>query len=242
MTNYTQAPVLFLDFDGTVSSRDAVDLILERFADGRWLEVEEEWRAGRIGSRECLSRQMALVRAAPRDLDALLASIELDAGLGALLDACARLDVPVHIISDGFDYCIRRILAGARDVRVGKLLRPVRVYSSHLAHAGEGRWRTEFHYFPKACAHGCATCKPAVMDLLNARTAATIFVGDGLSDAHAAHEADIVFAKKGLADFCRARGIWHTPFDDLAQVAARLEDVVSELSLLPRDERERVSA
>jgi 2-hydroxy-3-keto-5-methylthiopentenyl-1-phosphate phosphatase len=242
MTNDTQTPLLFLDFDGTVSSRDAVDLILDMFADERWLAVEEDWRAGRIGSRECLARQMALVRAAPRELDALLASIELDAGLGALLETCARLDVPVSIVSDGFDYCIRRILDTARDPRVAKLLRGVRVYSSRLAPAGASRWRTEFPYFSRACAHGCATCKPAVMDLLNARTAATVFVGDGLSDIHAARAADFVFAKKSLARFCRERAVWHTTYESLAEVAARLDDVVSELSLLSRDAREAVSA
>jgi 2,3-diketo-5-methylthio-1-phosphopentane phosphatase len=235
MTNTTQTPALFLDFDGTASSRDAVDLILEKFADERWLVVEEEWRAGRIGSRECLARQMALVRAAPRDLDALLAAIELDAGLGALLEACARLDVPVAVVSDGFDYCIRRVLAGACDPRVKKLLRGVRVCSSHLSYSGASRWHAEFPYFPKSCAHGCATCKPAVMELLNARGAATVFVGDGLSDAYAAREADFVFAKNGLARICRAGGIWHTTFESLAEVAARLEDVVAELSCLTYD-------
>jgi 2-hydroxy-3-keto-5-methylthiopentenyl-1-phosphate phosphatase len=242
MMNQTQTPVLFLDFDGTVSSRDAVDLILEKFADERWLAVEEEWRAGRIGSRECLARQMALVRCAPRELDALLASIELDAGLSALLEASARLDVSVNIVSDGFDYCIRRILAGANDPRVRKLLRGVRVCSSHLAHDGRDRWRTEFPYYRTTCAHGCATCKPEVMSRMNASDAARIFVGDGLSDRYAVEAADIVFAKNGLARHCHERAIAHTVYTNLVEVAARLEDIVSEFASLTREEDERAFA
>jgi 2-hydroxy-3-keto-5-methylthiopentenyl-1-phosphate phosphatase len=239
----TMTPMLFLDFDGTISNRDAVDLILEKFADARWLAVEEDWRAGRIGSRECLTRQMALVRAAPRELDQLLATIELDAGLGALLETCALFDVQAGIVSDGFDYCIRRILARAGSRKLAAHLRHVRVYANHLAHAGGGRWRTEFPFFRASCAHGCATCKPAVMEMLNPRGAATIFVGDGLSDVYAAREADLVFAKKSLARLCRERAIDFAPYETLADVAARLEDVVHDMLQFARgDEETRVRA
>ncbi|HWF84718.1 MAG TPA: hypothetical protein VG222_07735, partial [Vicinamibacterales bacterium] len=57
------APTVFLDFDGTITVRDATDAILDAFADRRWLATEEAWKAGRIGSRECLASQMALVAA-----------------------------------------------------------------------------------------------------------------------------------------------------------------------------------
>src|SRR5438128_48801 len=106
-------PILFLDFDGTITRRDAVDAILETYADAAWLTFESEWREGRIGSRDCLRAQMALVRASRKQLDALLDEIEIDQGFVALLEMCARHDIPAHIISDGFDYCIRRILGRA---------------------------------------------------------------------------------------------------------------------------------
>src|SRR3977135_1672278 len=106
-----QTPILFLDFDGTISRRDAVDVILETYADPKWLAFEAEWRAGRIGSRDCLQAQMSLVRATRKQLDALLEQIEIDEGLITLLERCAAHDVSAHIVSDGFDYCIRRIFS-----------------------------------------------------------------------------------------------------------------------------------
>ncbi|MDT7542065.1 MAG: 2-hydroxy-3-keto-5-methylthiopentenyl-phosphate phosphatase [Acidobacteriota bacterium] len=235
-------PILFLDFDGTISERDAIDAILEEFADERWVAVEEEWKSGRIGSRECLARQMEFVRAAPRELDALLASIKLDEGFGALLDACALLNVDVNIVSDGFDYCIRRILTVASDPHVKKLMRGVRACSSHLAHAGGGRWQTEFPYYRSPCAHGCATCKPAVMNLLNPQDAVSVFVGDGLSDRYAAREADLVFAKKSLALFCREQSIAHTVYASLNDVATRLEEIVREPIRMSHEMEERARA
>src|SRR5256885_11674257 len=111
----TAKAILFLDFDGTISRRDAVDAILEAYADERWIELEEEWRAERMGSRDCLQAQMALVRATKRQLDALLDEIGIDEGFARVLETCAAHNVPAHIISDGLDYCIHRILSRAGD-------------------------------------------------------------------------------------------------------------------------------
>src|ERR1043166_5449497 len=113
MHKHSQPPILFLDFDGTISERDATDVLLEAFADPRWVDVETQWQSGRIGSRECLREQIALVRADREQIDALLDTITVDRGLGEVLDTCARYRIPVHIVSDGFDYCIWRILSRA---------------------------------------------------------------------------------------------------------------------------------
>ena len=133
-TELLERPIMFLDFDGTVTGRDAVDAILEAYADPRWLAV--------IGSRACLSEQMALVEASRAELDSLLDSIEVDEGFALLLDTCAAAHVPVHIVSDGFDYCIRRILSRQR-LRLGPRLEGVRVFASRLEPKGR-RWRTDF--------------------------------------------------------------------------------------------------
>src|SRR5256714_15170402 len=99
-------PVVFLDFDGTITRHDVVDVILETYADERWIEIERQWRAGRIGSRDCLRAQMALVRATRRELDPLVDSVEGGFGLAPLLEACARRRLAVDIVSHGFDYRI----------------------------------------------------------------------------------------------------------------------------------------
>src|SRR5262245_37958377 len=184
-----QAPkaMLFLDFDGTITRRDVVDCILEEFADSKWLSFETDWRAGKMGSRDCLQAQLCLVRATRNQLNALLDSIAVDDGLIKLLEVCGALGIGAHIISDGFDYCIDRILKRTLD---GHQSLVKSVSASHLDLKGRP-WRTEFSYFHQACGHGCATCKPAVMRLLNPNRAAAIFVGDGLSDRYAVESSDL---------------------------------------------------
>jgi 2,3-diketo-5-methylthio-1-phosphopentane phosphatase len=231
--------ILFLDFDGTITRRDAVDVILEAYADPEWLRFESEWREGRLGSRDCLRAQMCLVRASRGQLDTLLDEIEIDEGLIPLLEMCAAHNIPAHIISDGFDYCIRRILSRAK--RVGILLRGRRVCASRLEARGQ-LWRTEFPFFQQTCGHGCATCKPAVMRLLNPTNAPALFVGDGLSDRYAVASADLVFAKNGLATYCNENEIEHTLFRDLNDVAAHLDRWLVSRTFLKDEIEERVSA
>jgi 2,3-diketo-5-methylthio-1-phosphopentane phosphatase len=240
MTELQTPAILFLDFDGTITRRDAVDAILEAYADPEWLRFEAEWREGRIGSRECLRAQMGLVRASRRQLDTLLDEIEIDEGLIPLLEMCAAHRVPAHIISDGFDYCVRRILLRAGK-RTHALLRGARVCASRLEARGQ-LWRTEFPFFQQTCGHGCATCKPAVMRLLNPTNAPALFVGDGLSDRHAVESADLVFAKNGLATYCDENGIEYARFQTLNDVAAQLDQWVVSRTFLKDEIEERASA
>jgi len=219
MKKTAQTPILFLDFDGTISQRDVTDVILEQYADGKWQAAETAWRGGRIGSRACLSEQMSLVQATRSQLHALLEAIELDEGLATLLDLCQTRNVTAHIISDGFDYCIKRILARRVNGRRSAIHS---VCASHLD-LNRRPWRTEFPFFRQSCAHGCATCKPAVMRLLNPTNAPAIFVGDGLSDRYAAECADLVFAKNDLASYCRDNSIEHIEYTTLSEVEKQIE-------------------
>ena len=212
------AAIVFLDFDGTITVRDATDAILETFADRAWLDIEAAWVDGRIGSRECLAAQMALVAARQEQVDHLLDAIDVDPGFASLLDVCHSERLPVHIISDGFDYCIARILKRP-DLRAR--LTDVQITSSSLSAEGV-QWRASFAH-PAPCDHGCATCKPLAMERLNPHRTLTVFVGDGFSDRHAAKCADVVFAKDKLAVFCEEASIPYAPFDTLATVALELK-------------------
>jgi 2-hydroxy-3-keto-5-methylthiopentenyl-1-phosphate phosphatase len=101
-------------------------------------------------------------------------------------------------------------------------LNGARIVSSHLE-ANRDHWLVDFPSFHQSCGHGCATCKPAIMSLLNRNSGPAIFVGDGLSDKYAATSADLVFAKDKLAVYCREQQIAHRPYRNLADVAEQLD-------------------
>lgn len=218
----TQSPILFIDFDGTISKRDVIDRILDQFADSRWLETEEKWLSGKIGSRQCLREQFSFVRALPEELNEFLDTLELDEGILPLLRFCEEAIIDVHIVSDGFEYYIRRLLANAGLQQ--SILENTGIWANRLLPHGRKKWKTEFPYFENVCQDGCATCKPAVMKKLNAFAAPSIFVGDGLSDCFAAKIADIVFAKSKLSEFCLKERIPQTAYSSLRQVADCLDE------------------
>jgi 2-hydroxy-3-keto-5-methylthiopentenyl-1-phosphate phosphatase len=219
-------PMVFLDFDGTITRRDATDAILEAYADPEWLQIEEEWKRGRMGSRECLIAQMALVRATKAEIDSLLDGIAIDQGFVPLLETCSAHGMPVHIVSDGLDYCIQRILSRP-SLDLAAHLEGVQIVSNHLA-PHEDRWNVDVASLAPSCIHGCGTCKPATMERLNTTGGPAIFVGDGLSDRYAAARADLVFAKDDLAAYCDEQAIPYAPYESLATIAERLEHLLRE--------------
>lgn len=236
----TESPVVFIDFDGTIAKKDVIDQILMEFADRRWLDIEEQWINGEIGSRECLRRQFALVKAAPAELDGFLDTLELDEGFAALLGVCREANVAVHIVSDGFDYYIRRMLE--RNLRNCPQRDAIKIWANRLIPHGRNGWRTEFPYFRDVCSDGCATCKPRVMQAQNKTAAPSIFVGDGLSDRFAARNANIVFAKNKLSEFCLQSGIPQTAYSTLRQVAESLDEAFESFVLNLYKERQWLKA
>lgn len=208
----------FLDFDGTISTEDVVDKILERFADKEWRVIEKQWAAGVIGSRECLSRQMALVRAKPREFGRLLDAVNIDPYFVPFLRHARAAGVPVAVVSDGFDLVIGRVLERALGAE-SEIVRSIPVYSNHL------EWRDGLlaaHFSEASCAHGCATCKERVIREIARPGETVVFVGDGWSDRFGASVSAFTFAKHRLLKFCREKKLPHRPYSNFKAVDAWL--------------------
>lgn len=193
---------VYLDFDGTIAPVDTTDLILERFADPSWLRLEDELNTGKIGSRECLIRQVDLMRATPEALDDFISRIDIDPGVPDFVDLCRHEAIRVTVVSDGFDRTIDTVLA-----RAGLSLPR---FANALVHAGDDRWRLKFPNARSSCRKLAGTCKCGVSDAATGQV--RIVVGDGRSDFCIAEQADLVLAKGPLARHCRDEDIPHFPF------------------------------
>ena len=103
---------ILLDFDGTIAIEDTTDCLLERFAEPRWREVEEAWEAQLIGSRECLARQVDLVRASEDEHRALHRRHPYRPRLSSLSSRpVRRRSFHVMVVSDGLDRIVRGVIA-----------------------------------------------------------------------------------------------------------------------------------
>jgi 2,3-diketo-5-methylthio-1-phosphopentane phosphatase len=197
---------VFLDFDGTISTRDTGVALLERFAPPEWRAIDDEYVRGEIGSRVCLLDEWDLL---PKDealLRAAAADVPLDAGLPALVDALRAHGAELTVVSDGFGFYVRDRLA---DLGVAIVTNDVDWTSGAL----------EFPNADRCCAcSSCGTCKQAPIKDAKRRGLTTVLVGDGASDQKAALLVDVLFAKDALARWCDRAGVPYRRFSVLADV------------------------
>jgi len=203
---------VFIDFDGTIVPRDATDFLLERFALPAWREVEEEWRTGRIGSRECMTRQVALLRVAPRRLEQAVAELAIAPGFAPFVRQCRRRGIGMTVVSDGFDIVIDQMLQTAG------LMLPF--FANRLVAVGGERWRVTFPSARSDCRALAGNCKCAFTEPY--ATFLKVVIGDGRSDHCIAQRADVVFAKAELLALCRGSSTPHFAFADFYEVGEKL--------------------
>ncbi|GLQ46895.1 2,3-diketo-5-methylthio-1-phosphopentane phosphatase [Dyella lipolytica] len=210
---------ILCDFDGTISVEDVIDSLLDRFGRPGWEALEQDWRAGRIGSRECMSGQVALLDMRQQELDAHLDGLWIDHAFPAFVARARELQTPIRVVSDGLDYAIHRIL-GRYD------LDNLPLAANHLAPATPPRqWQLTSPFQAEGCRSG--TCKCACVAQARTGGAKTLLIGDGASDFCAADQVDFVFAKHRLIEHCRAAGIPYVPitgFEDALELLPRLLD------------------
>ncbi len=205
---------VFCDFDGTVSRGDVGDAFFRQFCSGpvdKWIE---RWAHGGMNSRQLYLKLLARFQATPEQVDEFIADQELDPAFPPFAEFCRRGGIPLTILSDGMDLYILPLLK-----RNG--LQGLTVYSNEMSWCPETGWRMAFPYAAHSCPR-CANCKGYHLRRLRGPEDEMIFVGDGLSDLCAVREADVVFAKGELADYCRQHGVSFQPWDTFADVQSEL--------------------
>lgn len=213
MDSVVRSPVLFFDFDNTITQGDVLDRVIERYsASQSWREWEAQWQAGSMTTRECLQRQVGDLRVTREELLRFMADVAIDPGFAAIVAWAARQGIEVTILSDNFAPLIAEILRHHG-------LEAVPVFANALTFDGD-RTQAHFPWHDPACAR-CAHCKA---QHLRARAGSTrIFVGDGLSDVCGALAADVVFAKDSLAVELAKRGVAFQAYASLGEVLRYLE-------------------
>ncbi len=210
---------VFCDFDGTISCKDVTDELLEAFALPEWRVIETRWRAGDIGSRECMQRQVELLRCSRKELDGLLDAVVIDPGFPDFVAACRETGVPVTVLSDGIDYAIHRVLRNHG-------LEDLPVYANRLRMHPDGSLGLDSPHSDPSCSPDCGTCKCALMRRLAPPGSEKVLVGDGASDFCAASEAaDFVLAKEALLTHCHANALAHAPYATFHDVQKLLLDL-----------------
>ncbi len=197
---------VFLDFDGTITLEDTGLYMLERLASAEWLEIEDRYVAGEIGSRECMTGEWATLPRERTLVEAVVAEVPIDEGFGPLVEYLRGSGAEVCILSDGFGF-----RAEAVGAEVG-----IPVITNHV---DWDSWEVGFPNEDLSCdCAACGACKRSPIREARSRGRTTVLVGDGTSDMKAAAVADVVFATGRLAQWCESRGLAFERFAGLTEV------------------------
>lgn len=210
------AAQVFIDFDGTLTTCDVLDQLIINFSiNDRWKELEKLWQLKEIGSRQCLSEELAQVRISPADLRKFLSNIPLDPGAINLLAFLKQHHIPVTVLSDGLDFFIETILA--RHAISG-----LEVRCNKMSHERD-RISLGFPFEEAHCESAAAHCKCASARTKQQANRNSVYIGDGRSDLCAARRADFVFAKGELARCLEIERIAFQRFETLNDVRLFLQ-------------------
>jgi 2-hydroxy-3-keto-5-methylthiopentenyl-1-phosphate phosphatase len=195
---------LVLDWDGTVTERDTLELVMDRFGDiATYRRTGRLMMRGSLSHDDALARSFATVRAPLGEVaDWVVETVRLRPGFHELVGRHRPL-----VVSSGFHELIDPIL-GREGVEV-------EVLANHVDARPDG-WRIRFRE-----REPCSVCgEPCKRAALPAGDVA--YAGDGYSDRCAALAATRVFATRGLAGYLDKRGIPYEPFDDLRDILRAL--------------------
>lgn len=214
---------VFSDFDGTISRSDSLKLLLDEFGGDAWTAIEAQMNAGGLTEREAVTQ---VFREFPISVseatDWVLKNVSIDPAFSTFYRWVQEKNASLTILSGGFVQFIRPLLA-----REG--LPNVRVIANSAMDAGAG-WEIR----PAGSEVECLAfhhCKCSSMSLNSQNSMRlTVYIGDGNTDHCPATRADLVFAKRSLAEFCRQRGVSFTSFEDFRDVRMYLEGLLKRVA------------
>ncbi len=189
---------IFSDFDGTITKSDSVNDFLQKFSGNEWLEVERMWINNEIGSRECLSKQIALIPELDEKifLD-FLDKIEIDEYFVEFYkNFIEKYNVDFYVVSDGFGLFAEQVFSHHN-------LNIKSFYSNKLIYKNK-HFSLEFPFANSNCKRSSGTCKCNVIFENHKKHYKKIYIGDGLSDCCVSDKIDLVFAKKKLLSYCKS--------------------------------------
>ena len=202
----SQRPRLVLDWDGTVTERDTLDLVLQEFGEAEIYErVEAGLEDGTMTLNEVIAAEFATVTV---PLDEAVAFLVAHARVRPGFAEVARVHRPL-VVSSGFRELIEPVLERER------VLDAVELRANRVEARPEG-WRVRFRVSDpsEVCGEPCKRADPPAGEI--------VYAGDSHSDYCAALAADRVFAIGGLARWLRRRGVAFTPLTDFRALASEL--------------------
>lgn len=213
-----QRSVVFCDFDGTITEKDMIVAVCDKFCPPEWktiaTEIMERRKTVKVGVAELFN----LIPSSKREPIIAFANefVRYRKGFPEFLDYCKNRGIEFVVCSGGIDFFLKPLMEPFRN-KIDRIVCIPSDFSGptiQLSH-------------PYAC-DSCGTCKVKVMQ--EYPDARQILIGDGITDVHGATQAGLVYARNGLKGYLDQDGIAYQPFENFHDIIDRFEKTKSHAS------------
>ena len=164
--------------------------------------------------RQCMERQVPLIKGGWNAVRELLDTLDIREGFREFVSWCQENAITFAVVSDGLDRVIEYILK-----RHGIAVN--RIYSNHLIESVKGEFSLSFSSRPRLSGCQSGVCKCQIAGQPAYQVVRTV-IGDGRSDFCWAKEADLLFARAKLVDYCRSQGLQFNDFSSFIDIKLSL--------------------
>jgi 2-hydroxy-3-keto-5-methylthiopentenyl-1-phosphate phosphatase len=213
-------PIIFCDFDGTVTKKDNIVSIMKQFAPPEY----EKWKDGvlsrSIGIREGVGNMFGLLPSSLQQeiISFVLETAEIREGFSDFVQYTKKQDIPLYIVSGGIDFFVKPMLQPFDSISG--------LYCNKADFSGERIQIQWPHVCDEKCLNqNCGCCKPAIIRKISDGSTHSIVIGDSVTDLEAAKMAETVIARDYLSKKCEEFSIPSHSFETFYDCIDILENL-----------------
>ncbi|WP_442601050.1 2-hydroxy-3-keto-5-methylthiopentenyl-1-phosphate phosphatase [Paenibacillus sp. KN14-4R] len=217
-TSNKKQPIIFCDFDGTITENDNIIAIMKHFNPPGVTEIIQNVLDKKISIRQGVGEMFSLLPTANQE-EIFRFAIEnavIRDGFKEFITYCNEKQIPLLITSGGIDFFIYPILSQFD-------IPHANIYCNASSFAGETIEILWPHACDEHCDNDCGMCKTAIIRSYNASDYHRILIGDSITDFAGAKLVDTVFARSHLIHLCEELQLNYIPFENFHQIIEQLE-------------------
>ena len=219
-------PIVFSDFDGTITERDVISMTMERFAPPEWVGIKDKILYERtIPLKEGVEKLFELIESKKKIEinDFVKKEVKLREGFEDFLLFCNSKKIDFLVLSGGIDFLINPVLEKYKD--------KLKIFCNN-GNFNSGKIKIDYKYLPKNCTicGDCGCCKIEIIEKYPKDKYLQILIGDSLTDLAASKVVDVTFARGDLIKYMEEEKLPFIPFKTFHEVKEQLVQKLSTMN------------